>query len=90
MLYFRKLPRAKKFGQEGGGVSRFSVENFLSHSAELFCRRGGVSRFSVKKFLFHSAEKLRTRTLLCFTNLGYRKVLSFRGLCHDFLSNIFV
>ena len=28
----------EKFGQEGGGASRFSVENFLSHSAENFRR----------------------------------------------------
>ena len=40
MLCFRKLPVAKKFmDKRGGGVSRFSVENFLSHSAEK-CRRG--------------------------------------------------
>ena len=50
MLYFRKLPRAKKFGQEGGGVSRFSVENFLSHSAERFRRRGVYQGFPSKKF----------------------------------------
>ena len=50
----------------------------------------GISRFAVEFFLSHSAEKLPTRTLQCFTNFGYRKVLSFRGLCHDFLSNIFV
>ena len=35
----------------GGGVSRFSVENFLSHSAEKF---RGVSKFqkisSIEKF----------------------------------------
>ena len=38
---FRKLPVAKKFMEKrgGGGVSRFSVENFLSHSAESF-RKG--------------------------------------------------
>ncbi len=46
----RKLPQAnplllhqfrvsKKFGGEGGGVSRFSVENFLSHSADENFRR---------------------------------------------------
>ena len=30
---------SKKFGKEGGGASSFSVETFLSHSAEKF-RRG--------------------------------------------------
>ena len=40
MLCFRKFPVAKKFrDKRGGGVSRFSVENFLSHSPESF-RRG--------------------------------------------------
>ena len=39
-LCFKKFPVAKKFmDKRGGGVSRFSVENFLSHSAENF-RRG--------------------------------------------------
>ena len=37
MLCFRKFPVAKKFvDKRGGGVSRFSVENFLSRSAENF------------------------------------------------------
>ena len=40
MLYFRKIPVAKNFtDKRGGGVSRFSVEDFLSHSAEKI-RRG--------------------------------------------------
>ena len=59
----------------GGAVSRFSVENFLSHSVEffrrgiLYCcinfgaekvwRRGRVSRFSVENFLSRSAENFR-------------------------------
>ena len=32
VLCFRKFPVAKKFMDKGGGVSRFSVENFLFHS----------------------------------------------------------
>ena len=60
-------------GGGGGGRSRFSVENFSSHSAKNFrtgilcCinfgyrkkleEKGGVSRFSVEKFISHSAEK---------------------------------
>ena len=45
MLCFRNIPEAKEFmdkrGEGGGeeGVSRFSVKNFLSHTAENF-RRG--------------------------------------------------
>ena len=39
MLCFRKFLVAKKFmDKRGGGVSKFSVENFLSHSAEKFRR----------------------------------------------------
>ena len=41
MLCFGKFPVANKFMDKrggGGGVSKFSVENFLSHSAEKFRR----------------------------------------------------
>ena len=38
MLCFRNIPAAKKF-MDKKGVSRFSVESFLSDSAEKF-RRG--------------------------------------------------
>ena len=39
MLCFRKILVAKKFmDKKGGGVSKISVENFLSHSAEKFRR----------------------------------------------------
>ena len=36
MLCFRKFPLAKKFMEKKGGegVSQFSVESFLSHTAE--------------------------------------------------------
>ena len=47
-------------------------------------REGEVSRFSGENFLSHSAEKVRKATLQGVTNFGYRKVLCFRGLCHDF------
>ena len=44
---FRKIPVAKKFMDKrgAGGVSRLSIENFLSHSAKNF-RRGGREFFS--------------------------------------------
>ena len=77
------------------GLSRFSVEIFLSHSAESFHRgilwcfiifgyrksldKRGVSRFSVENFLTHRAEKLRTRTLQCFTSFWYRKFFASVG-----------
>ena len=62
---YQKISGSEKFyaSEKGEGVSKFSVENFLSHSAENF-RRGGI--------------------LQCFINFGYRKILCFRGLCHDF------
>ena len=63
---YQKISGSEKFyaSERGEGVSRFSVENFLSHSTENFRRRilyccnnfgyrksldkGGVSRFSVE------------------------------------------
>ncbi len=51
---FRSFPVAKKFmDKEGGGVSRFSVENNFSHSAEKF-RRG----------IFHCFTHFRYRKIL--------------------------
>ena len=40
VLWFRIIPLVKKFvsKREGGGLSFFSVEKFLSHSDEKFCR----------------------------------------------------
>ena len=85
VLCFRKFPVAKTFmDKRGGGVSRFSVENFLSHSAEKF-RRGilyccinfgcrkileerGVSRFYVENFLSHTAENFRRGIFCCCIN----------------------
>ena len=54
MLCFRKFPVAKKFMDKmGWGVSKFSVENFLSHSAEKFPRGTlqGVTDFGYRKIL---------------------------------------
>ena len=45
MLCFRKFLAAKKFMDKKGGVSKFSVENFLYQSAENF-RRGNLQSFS--------------------------------------------
>ena len=39
MLCFGKFPVANKFMDGKGEVSKFSVENFLSQSAEKFRRR---------------------------------------------------
>ena len=59
-------------------------------SKKFMDKRGGrVSRFSLKSFLSDSAEKLRRGTLQCVTSFGYRKILCFRELCHDFVSKFF-
>ena len=51
---FQKNSGSKKvYGEEGGEVSRFSFEKFLSHSAEKF-RKGtfeGVTNLGYRKFL---------------------------------------
>ena len=73
------------------GVSRFSVENFLSHSAKKirggtlqcfklrvsknFMHKKGISLFSVEVFSSHSAEKFRRGTLLCFKKVLVSKIL---------------
>ena len=44
-----------------------------------------LSKFS----LSHSIETFRGRTLYCFTNFGYRKVLSILEVYHDFLLKFF-
>ena len=57
MLCFRKFPVAK-FMDKRGGVSRFSVENFLSHSFEKL-RRGTIlcfTKFLVSKKVMHKRE----------------------------------
>ena len=41
----QKFPVARKFMDEGGGVSRFSVESFLSQSAEKH-RKGSLHCFT--------------------------------------------
>ncbi len=54
MLCFREIPVVKKFmDKKEGEVSRFSVSNFLPHSAEK-SRRGtlyGVTNFGYRKFI---------------------------------------
>ena len=43
VLCFGKTPIAKKSMDKRGGVSRFCVDNFLSHCAENFRRRESLS-----------------------------------------------
>ena len=48
-----------------------------------------LSQSSVEHFLSHSTGKFCRGTLQSFIDLGYRKKLCFRGLCHDFPSKSF-
>ena len=84
-----------KICKRRGQISRLSVEKFLSHSAENFCRgilyccnnfgyrkileSRGVSIFSVESFLCHTAENFPREILYCCINFGYRKSLKKRG-----------
>ena len=54
----------------------------ISGAGKVWVRRGEYQDFPWKFFCL-SAEKFRRGTLQCFTNFGYRKILCFRGLCHD-------
>ena len=38
VMCFRETPVAKKFEDKRGGVSRFTVENYLYHSDKIFLR----------------------------------------------------
>ena len=79
---FQKLPVAKKLMEKkgGGGVSRCSVENFLSHSAENF--RTGES-FSVS--LISGIEKVWIRggsiKIFCRIFLSQCRKISQGNLC---------
>ena len=99
--YFRVLKNGKHFR----GLSRVSVESFLSHNtkkirrgtllcfrnilaSKMFCKIG-ESWFCRFYFLSHRIKTFWGRNLQCFTNLGYRKILSLKGVHHDFLFNFF-
>ena len=51
---------------------------------------GGLSKFSVEYFLSQNAGEFRRGTLQSFNKFGYRKKITFRGLCHDFLFKFFL
>ena len=65
-------------------------ENFQERkSLSIRGEERGISRFAVEFFLSHSAEKLRTSTLQCFTNFGYRINLEKRGEYQGFPLKLF-
>ena len=49
----------------------------------------GMSKVSVENFLSDSAGTFRRGTIYCVIIFGYRKILCFRGLRHDFSSKVF-
>ena len=87
-----------------GGIKTFRSET-LSHGTENFCwgRIQCIKNFRFliffawegditilcRIFFSHSTKKFRRGTLQCVINFGYRKILCFRELCHDFVSNFF-
>ena len=62
-------------------------ENFSSRR-NIWIRGGSITIFC-QNFLSDSAEKLRRGTHQCVIIFGYRKILGFRELCHDFVSKLF-
>ena len=76
-------------------AEKFRRETFLICASENFwprkkirIRGGGNITIFCQNFLSDSAEKLRRGTHQCVINFGYRKILGFRELCHDFVSKI--
>ena len=53
---FQKISGSKNFMDKRRGISRFSVENYLSHSGEIF-RRGTISCFT--KFRYRKSLWIR-------------------------------
>ena len=77
-------------------AENFRRETFLICASEKFWSRkkirirggGGNITIFCQNFLTDSPEKLRRGTHQCVINFGFRKILGFRELCHDFLSKI--
>ena len=87
-------------------MPRFSVDSFLSHSAEKFrghpfnvseklgyrkiLRIRGVSEVSVEKNLSYSAEKIRGHPFNVSENLEFRKILCIIGGITSFRRKFFL
>ena len=102
LLPFRKFLVSKHL-KDRRGLSFFTVENFLSHSAKKF-RRGALlfQKFSgleklhkmvyhdfVEKWFSHSTEKFRTGTLCLSESFWYRNIWRKRGGYH-LIPSIFI
>ena len=85
-VFQRNSSGEKVYGKEGVGVTRFSVENFLSHSAEKISRRSLLCCVSEKFRQRKSLEKRRRGKYQQFLS----KLFSSHGVekCHrDFLQS---
>ena len=85
-----------------GGISRLSLETFLSHTTEkipsvtlLFEKLSGLKKMHkmvyhdfVENWFSHSTEKFRTGFLQFSEKFFYRKFLWLVGGYHDFLSKL--
>ena len=62
VMCFRETPVAKKFEDKRGGVSRFTVENYLYHSDKIFLRGESftVSLISGIKIFYASESYVTT------------------------------
>ena len=101
-FFIRKILLSKIF-MDRKGISRFSLELFLSHSTEkipsvtlLSEKNSGLKK--LHKMVYHdfvgnwfsqSTEKLRRGTLLFSESFLYRKSFWIGGGNHDFFSNFF-
>ena len=84
---FRKFSGIEKNLWIRGGISRFSVEIFMSHSAENF--RKGILLF-LRKFLVSKSsmdEIFRGHPFNASENLGYRKILCIIGVSQFSVEN---
>ena len=68
------------------GILLFSRKFLVSKSFK--DEKGGITIFRLK-FFVSQCRKISQGYPLGFHYFGYRKILCFRGLCHDFLSEIF-
>ena len=98
VLGFRELCHdfVSKILSDSAETEKFRRETFLICASENFWSRkkirirrgGGNITIFCQNFLSDSAEKLRRGTHQCVINFGFRKILGFSELCHDFVSKI--
>ena len=83
---------AKFYASEGGGVSRFSVENFCHTVPKNFIGGNLSVLFFTKlrwKILSHSADKIRRRTLVFRKNSGIENFQAKEGEASRFCRKFF-